>query len=41
LRTWPGRISDGFVIPFSLAIAWTVVPNLAAIPLSVSPGLTV
>jgi hypothetical protein len=34
-------MSDGSVIPSSFWSAFTVVPNLAAIDDSVSPGLTV
>ena len=40
LRTAPTCRLDGSVMPFSLAMALGVVPNLAAIPTSVSPALT-
>ena len=39
-RTWPTRISLGSLIPFAAAMAATVVPNFAAMPLSVSPDCT-
>ena len=40
-RTLPTLITLGSVIPFALRMAATVVPNLAAMPLSVSPLCTV
>jgi hypothetical protein len=40
-RTWPVLISLGSLIPFAVRIAATVIPNFAAMPLSVSPDRTV
>ena len=39
-RTWPILRLDGSVMPLSWVIAFSVVPNRAAIPISVSPDLT-
>jgi hypothetical protein len=41
IRTCPTRMLLAFVIPFRLIRFLVVVPNCAAIPLNVSPGLTV
>jgi hypothetical protein len=41
IRTWPTRILFAFVIEFKVIKFLVVVPNLAAIPLSVSPLATV
>ncbi len=40
-RTWPTLISLGSAIPFAFLMAATVTPNLAAMPLRVSPLCTV
>jgi hypothetical protein len=41
ISTWPTLINLGSEIPFAFAIAATVVPNLVAMPLNVSPERTV
>ena len=38
-RTWPTLRAAGLVMPLSLAMAFGVVLNFAAIPISVSPDL--